>query len=263
MHEIGITTNSAFEETSGVLLTQGGLKQLNVHLTSLKSGGVLFIDEAYQLNPATDSSGLAVIDFLLPEMENRRGSLVVVLAGYKEPIMKLLKYNPGLPRRFPCEINFSDYNDIELTQIMTSILAKRRFVACDPKYVRIAVRRLGRLRDIGVPGFGNAGAVRNLVDTIIDRQSSRLTPLMGSLQGDALLRLERVDFLGPRTLDRSASPALLKLKAMVGLEKVKQSVEDLLGLIESNAELEEAELPLRDICLNRVFLGNPGSVCKR
>lgn len=34
---------------------------------------------------------------------------------------------------------------------------------------------------------------------------------------------------------------------------------NLLGLIRTNAELEEQEKPLKDVCLNRVFLGNPGT----
>jgi hypothetical protein len=34
---------------------------------------------------------------------------------------------------------------------------------------------------------------------------------------------------------------------------------NLLGLIRTNAELEEQERPLKDVCLNRVFLGNPGT----
>lgn len=34
---------------------------------------------------------------------------------------------------------------------------------------------------------------------------------------------------------------------------------DLLGLIRTNAELEEQERPLKEVALNRVFLGNPGT----
>jgi hypothetical protein len=33
----------------------------------------------------------------------------------------------------------------------------------------------------------------------------------------------------------------------------------LLRLIKMNAELEEQERPLKNVCLNRVFLGNPGT----
>lgn len=41
-----------------------------------------------------------MLDFLLPEMENRRGKLVVVLAGYKKQMEELMSHNEGLPSRF-------------------------------------------------------------------------------------------------------------------------------------------------------------------
>ena len=47
----------------------------------MKAGGVLFVDEAYQLNPKTNPMGGQILDYLLPEMENRRSTLVVVIAG--------------------------------------------------------------------------------------------------------------------------------------------------------------------------------------
>ena len=40
---------------------------------------------------------------------------------------------------------------------------------------------------------------------------------------------------------------------------MKESVDTLLGLISTNAELEDEERPVKDVCLNRVFLGNPGT----
>jgi hypothetical protein len=44
-----------------------------------------------------------VLDYLLPEMENKRGSWVVVLAGYQKPMEEqIMAYNEGLPpSRFP------------------------------------------------------------------------------------------------------------------------------------------------------------------
>ena len=46
---------------------------------------------------------------------------------------------------------------------------------------------------------------------------------------------------------------------MEGLGAVKTSVQGLLKLAESNAQREELELPLAEVSLNRVFLGNPGT----
>jgi hypothetical protein len=113
---------------------------------------------------------LQVLDYLLPEMENRRGKLVVVLAGYQKNMEELLAYNDGLPSRFPLVFKFADYSDEELTEELTDILvgmlekSKPRFAAEEDRHLRIAARRLGRLR--GAAGFGNARAVRNLMEQV-------------------------------------------------------------------------------------------------
>ena len=49
------------------------------------------------------------------------------------------------------------------------------------------------------------------------------------------------------------------LRNMEGLSAVKASVNGLLKLAESNAQREELELPLAEVSLNRIFLGNPGT----
>ena len=82
----------------------------------MKAGGVLFVDEAYQLNPKTNPMGGQILDYLLPEMENRRGTLVVVIAGYSKPMEDFIAFNEGLPSRFPERLAFDDYTEKELLQ---------------------------------------------------------------------------------------------------------------------------------------------------
>ncbi len=200
-----------------------------------------------------------MLDALLPEMENKRGRLVVVLAGYAKHMEKLMAHNEGLPSRFPTTFTFQDYSDEQLTDIFKGMLAanKPAFRPEDERHLRIASRRLGRQR--GAVGFGNARAVRNLMERAITRQSARvLAARAAGGQPDTLL-LAREDLLGPRQLDVSSSRPLQQLRQLRGLRKVKESVDTLLQLIATNAELEEQERPLKDVCLNRVFLGNPGT----
>ena len=49
-----------FVETNGAALMNGGVPQLEKHLKALEKGGVLFLDEAYQLNPKTNPMGAQV-----------------------------------------------------------------------------------------------------------------------------------------------------------------------------------------------------------
>lgn len=202
---------------------------------------------------------MQVLDYLLPEMENRRGSLVVILAGYQKPMEGLIAHNEGLPSRFPDVFTFPDYSDAELLQLLQGVMAAEAvpFRVSDPKHLRIAARRLGRQR--GSTGFGNARAVRNLYERAVQRQSARVVRERAQGLNPDVHLITREDLLGPKHLDVSASQPLKQLAGMRGLAAVKESVQTLLDLIQTNAELEEAEQPVKDVALNRVFLGNPGT----
>ncbi|GFH06095.1 NFX1-type zinc finger-containing protein 1, partial [Haematococcus lacustris] len=260
LKELGVLPDAQVVETSGSALANGGVGQLKKELTKLEEGGVLFVDEAYQLNPKANPSGAAVLDYLLPEMENRRGKLVTVLAGYQKQMESLLGYNEGLPSRFSRCITFPDYSDKELLKILLDIIAEGKpqpFELQDEKHARIAARRLGRQR--GTVGFGNARAVRNFYEQAVARQSARCVEEQQRGLYPDLWLLRRDDVLGPKQLDVSSSSALQELQAKVGLQSVKDSVANLLQLIATNVELEEAEKPVKEVALNRVFLGNPGT----
>jgi hypothetical protein len=61
-------------ETTGAKLVDGGVSELKKLLAAIEKGGggLLFVDEAYTLNPNEAlSQGKQVLDFLLPEMENK------------------------------------------------------------------------------------------------------------------------------------------------------------------------------------------------
>lgn len=74
-------------------------------------GGVLFIDEAYSLVEDTRGGyGDEVINTLVSEIENHRGELTVIIAGYPEEMEVFLNSNPGLRSRFSCVLHFEDYS---------------------------------------------------------------------------------------------------------------------------------------------------------
>jgi SpoVK/Ycf46/Vps4 family AAA+-type ATPase len=195
---------------------------------------------------------------LLPEMENKRDSLVVVIAGYRKQMDDLMAHNEGLPSRFPHHFTFEDYSDSELLEILMSIVKENpKFKLSDEKYARIAIKRLGRQR--GSVGFGNARAVKNLFQNTLSAQASRII----EEENDGVIpdhfMIKRDDLLGPKCIDRKTCPALVELHNMKGLKNVKQTIEQLLNLVQTNTELEEVEKPIHNVTLNRIFLGNPGT----
>ncbi|KAL4812011.1 P-loop containing nucleoside triphosphate hydrolase protein [Aspergillus spinulosporus] len=262
---MGIIPGSSIIETTGSRLANGGVsgceKQINEILN--KGGGVLFIDEAYQLAQSNGQSS-QVLDFLLAEIENLTGKVVVVLAGYRRQMEKFFAHNPGLPSRFPHEFVFEDYNEQELRRIFEyQINAKfggRMKVAggMGGLFCRIVARRISKQR--GHEGFGNARTVENVFSRILERQAKRLAQeRRNQISSDDLL-LTKEDLIGPEPSNalRNCS-AWKKLQSMIGLTSVKSTVKALLDSMQSNYERELNEKPLVEFTLNRVFLGSPGT----
>mgnify|MGYP001071502956 FL=1 len=143
------------------------------------SGGLLFIDEAYALARGGERDfGKEAIDTLVKAMEDQRESLVVVLAGYPGPMEGFLEANPGLRSRFPVTVTFPDYSDLELFKIAQSMLAQREYTLSAHAQLEL-VRQIRKLRHGDPESFGNARAVRNMVEQIVRRQAVRLVKKPG------------------------------------------------------------------------------------
>lgn len=138
-------------------------------------GGVLFIDEAYSLKPpnATNDFGQEAIDTLLKRMEDHRDEIVVVLAGYPEPMETFLESNPGLRSRFSRYFTFDHYPPNVLMQIFDGICEKNRYVlTADAKHLLFeifeeAYENRGR-------SFGNGRFSRQVFEKTVIAQSNRL-----------------------------------------------------------------------------------------
>ncbi|TMR33238.1 AAA family ATPase [Actinomadura geliboluensis] len=138
-------------------------------------GGVLFVDEAYALSSAGGDRrdfGHEAIAELLRLMEEHRGDLVVIVAGYDAEMERFLEANPGLASRFPKKLRFPDYTDDELVTIFEFMAAEAGFALApgvlDALRERVAAQPRGS-------SFGNARLVRNLLEAAISRQAQRIT----------------------------------------------------------------------------------------
>lgn len=84
-------------------------------------GGVMFIDEAYALGNAEgrDSFSKECIDTINQNLSEKKGQLLVIVAGYKDDLARcFFAHNPGLERRFPFVYNIEPYSAAELADIL-------------------------------------------------------------------------------------------------------------------------------------------------
>jgi probable Rubsico expression protein CbbX len=158
-------------------------------------GGVLFIDEAYYLyKPDNERDyGSEAIEILLQVMENQRDELVVILAGYKEPMDKFYESNPGLSSRIANHIDFPDYTVDELLQISKLMLEEQQYQLTPDAEVALRTYIAKRKEQ---PLFANARSVKNALDRARMRQANRIFDSRGQvLTKKELVNLEADDIL--------------------------------------------------------------------
>ncbi|NUT92164.1 MAG: AAA family ATPase [Saccharothrix sp.] len=139
-------------------------------------GGVLFIDEAYTLTRAAGAGdfGQEAVDTLVKLMEDHRGSVAVIVAGYTGEMTGFLAANPGLASRFGKTVEFEDYSAEELLGIIDRMAVAGEYHldrGADPvlldHFSRAALD----------PNFGNARDARRLFEAVRKAQSQRLRTL--------------------------------------------------------------------------------------
>jgi SpoVK/Ycf46/Vps4 family AAA+-type ATPase len=152
--------------------------------------GILFIDEAYALARGDSQDfGQEAIDTLVKAMDDYKGRLVVIVAGYPAEMRNFLHHNPGLTSRFSQPITFPDYSMDELIEIIQR-LAKQDDYQLSPE-VLVEVRHwleLTRLKDS--IHFGNARTAIDLMEQMKGRLAERI---IQSIPAGARIDLDKLD----------------------------------------------------------------------
>ena len=177
---LGILDRGHLVETdrSGLVAAYSGQTALKTNkLIDSAKGGILFIDEAYQLNQGNqDQYGSEAVATLLKRMEDERGTMVVIIAGYKDEMKNFMAINSGLESRFNRVLDFPDFTTSELAQIFRSQAKKNKYKLSDDVekylagYISILTKNKGKT-------FGNGRWVRNLFEKSVERQSLRIVGL--------------------------------------------------------------------------------------
>ena len=154
-------------------------------------GSVLFIDEAYALysGESNNDYGKEALATLISEMENHRDDMVVIMAGYKDDMDKLMEGNAGLRSRMPYQIDFPSYTKKQLTEIY--MLMVRKHFAYEPELEQTAANFFDSLDQAYVDSqdFANARFVRNLYERTWSKAAIR-----SQMDGLDTIRITSDDF---------------------------------------------------------------------
>lgn len=175
---LGLLSKGQFIEVSRTDLIAGYQGQTALKVKKVierAKGGVLFIDEAYSIteNEHSDSYGRECLTELTKALEDYRDDLVVIVAGYTEPMKKFFEANPGLKSRFNTFIDFPDYTALELVKILCSL--------CRQNDYTLTLSAKNKLQDMLIAKvaykngeFANGRLVRNIYDELTMNQARRL-----------------------------------------------------------------------------------------
>ncbi|MCB0735095.1 MAG: AAA family ATPase [Bacteroidetes bacterium] len=234
-------------------------------------GGILFIDEAYSLARKDDDAkdfGKEAIEILLKEMSDEK-DMAVIAAGYPDEMDTFLESNPGLKSRFNMVFDFADYLPQELIQI-ADFAADKRGIKFGPDAREALYKKLVESYRDRDKFFGNARLVNSLVDEcklnlglrVMNAQFPTNLNMeeLSTITVDDVnnLSISKTDVIPDIPIDEELlRESVDKLHRMMGLEKVKNDIKELIKLVRF---YKETGKDFRSsFSLHAVFTGNPGT----
>ena len=200
-----------------------------------------------------DSFSTEVIRTLLTEVENNRTNVLVILAGYKDKMARLLRADPGLPRRFPNQAHLSDYTPEELADIAETAAQDRFGLTFEPSLKeKLAVHITDHY--ISQIPKQNGGLAVNMTEEAMGRMAKRVIT-DGVVSGNATTTLTAADFAIAAETDSEEARRLIEeeIQALVGMAAGKAIFDDMrkrVLYVERGGNKKVLQ-----VCLNMVITG--------
>lgn len=251
-----ISTNKIIEVTSkdliGTHLGETAPKTQAVIETALD--GVLFIDEAYSIMASKGGSSsnypAECMATICKAMDLYKDRLIIIFAGYTKEMNDFINSNQGLMSRIGYEMEFPDFSKEELIQIFKDEVEGNEFSIEDgviEKIEKIIVKnKIGR-------NFGNARFMINLFDRLVMTHSANYTDeskLKMITNKDIDIYLET-----KKDKNRTVDDIMNDLNSLIGLDKVKETIDGFVSVIELNKKLNR----MPDFNMHMIFKGNAGT----
>lgn len=271
-HSIGVLSSGHVVETERTKLVGefiGETEKNTKNAINSASGGVLFIDEAYNLFVESNDRkdfGMRVIETLLTYLGNDDTDMIVILAGYTEEMNKMLEANPGMKSRFPYVFHFEDYPPEQLMLIGKKVLENEHYTIT-PEAERKLAKYIIHVYDHKDAHFGNGRFITRLITThIIPSLSQRLlTKPMNEISMEEMTTIEECDIpevksteSKPREMDETILTATLDtLNGLVGLQNAKQALNDYVDISRLSHQQGTLKITPKALCWD--FIGKTGT----
>ena len=220
-------------------------------------GGVLFVDEAYSLKLSNnDQLGSEAIATLIKCMEDNKDELVVIFAGYTKEMQEFIHANSGIKSRIGYTIEFADYSEDELYEILKLKVNKIGF-EIDKKIIPniMEILKFGKhKRD-----FGNGRFVDNLLTSMLKKHSMNYKKENIFIIGEQ--DIPSIDeLMGETSGERNPEKIEELFDDIFGMDKIKEQVIQLGKYIKFQEELSKITAKrLPDMRLHMLFTGDAGT----
>lgn len=187
LFEVGAIPENKYMEVPASQFIKGFVGQTGEHAEDIMKkalGGVLFIDEAYELMVKDNQNTFNddALGVLIRYMEDYRDELVVIAAGYEKEMREFLASNVGLTRRFQW-VSFENYSPSEMRDIFLSMCKRYKEIFQFEGYEKELVQAFSALSKfyLGHPDAkgritngGNGGLVRNMFQQVVFARNNRI-----------------------------------------------------------------------------------------
>jgi hypothetical protein len=178
LHEVGMLSKGhvVLANRSSFIGKFWGAEEENTRaILNMAQGGVLFIDEAYELCTENERDpGRHVLQLMLEILADESNrDIAIVIAGYEKQIASLLAVNPGLESRFKNRFHFDDFSYNELLQITKERLIKYGYSFTKTAWLKYKQLLTEEYKQRDKNTFGNGRFIANLLEQIYIRHAIR------------------------------------------------------------------------------------------
>ena len=231
-------------------------------------GGILFIDEAYELSKGKDNSadfGSEAITELVEAMESLNGEFAVICAGYPDVMDDFLKSNDGLASRMKRFV-FDDYTPQQLKEIFLLKCREEDVTVDDALNAKLEMffanmkSRLSKGKK-----WGNGREVENVLrETLTNWPKNQTIATDENGHQSRLITVDHIPakfkkfLIGEPEKQETPKTVMDEINDLIGFDEVKEKLLELIDLKKAVDATGREDL-LEDINLHWVLRGNPGT----